>query len=385
MRSNFACRATVLHVLPSFGTGGVQIRCASLLNATADMFAHSLCVIDGDLTEIGRITVPVRLITLPRHNKMVSAPFVMWHLLRGMRPNLLVTYGWGAFDAVIASQLARICPVVHHEYQTVDPKARRALARLLLLNRVFKTVVPSKTMFNVAISEFGLRPDRVHLIRNGVDLQHFNPGMDLECRARLGLQLDRLVFGYVGRLAKEKNVQLILRAFAAAQLSGSQLMIVGNGPLRAELEALSVNLGIRGQVIFSPSVRDPVDHLRALDVFLLSSVTEQMPMALLEAMACGLPVVSTDAGDIAYMLDSRAEPEVVCSGDEAAFAASIKTMAKSRSLREALGMKNRNRCLAEFNIERTHAEYRALYQTAVRHDLKPGSATLPNENLMQIM
>jgi len=142
------------------------------------------------------------------------------------------------------------------------------------------------------------------------------------------------------------------------------LLLIGEGGLRAELEGLAKSLGLGDRVLFCGYATDPAAVLNALDVFTLSSSTEQTSNSLLEAMACGLPAVVTDVGDSGVVLGDGAAGVVVPSGDERSYAAALAAMGRSAEMRKQWGERNRRRCVAEYPQDRMIREYRALYYEA---------------------
>lgn len=162
----------------------------------------------------------------------------------------------------------------------------------------------------------------------------------------------------------EKNLPLLLRAFAAARLPNARLLLIGDGSLRAEMEELAKTLGLGDRVLFTGYAPDPAAALAALDVFTLTSSTEQTSNSLLEAMACGLPALVTDVGDSRVVLGNDASKVVAPPGNEGAYAAAMAAMARSVELRREWGQRNRQRCLAEYPLDRMIREYQALYYAA---------------------
>ena len=123
----------------------------------------------------------------------------------------------------------------------------------------------------------------------------------------------------MGVLRAEKNLPLLLRAFVEARIPNSKIVLVGDGPERPVLEQSVQDQGLAHRVIFTGRVPDPLTVLAALDVFVLSSCTEQTSNALLEAMACGLPAIATDVGDSSEVLGDSGPPVIVPSEDVQAY------------------------------------------------------------------
>ena len=177
--------------------------------------------------------------------------------------------------------------------------------------------------------------------------------------------------GTIAALRAEKNVGRLVRAFAAALRPGhhvpGRLLIVGDGPERPALERLAAELGVADRTIFAGHIADPVAFLHAMDLFVLSSDTEQMPISLLEAMAAGRPVASTRVGDVAHMLPAAQQPYVVRI-DDAALAGAIGALLDDPGLRDELGKTNLR------HVTETYAEQRMF--TAWERLLAPALTTI---------
>jgi glycosyltransferase involved in cell wall biosynthesis len=135
---------------------------------------------------------------------------------------------------------------------------------------------------------------------------------------------------------------------------------MGDGPERAGLQRLAVQLGIEQRIIFLGYIADPAPFYAGFDVFALSSDTEQMPIAVLEAMAAGLPIAATDVGDVRAMLAEANAPCVV-PRDDAALASSLATLLGDAPLRARIGTANRAKAMQAFGEERMFAAYAALF------------------------
>lgn len=362
----------VCHVFSTFARGGVEVRTAALIGALGPPFRHTIMALDGNYDAADRIGqgATVRLAGAPARKRGIPYPLALGAALRRIGPDLLMTYSWGAIDALIGGQLGRVGPIVHTETgfgpdEAVRRKWRRALARRLLLKRIYATTVPARSLERVALAEFGVPREKLIYIPNGVDLAKFRPRRDPAWRRAQGIPDDAVLFGTVCRLRAEKNLGLLLRAFARADLPDARLTIVGEGPCRAEWRGLARQLDLGERVIFAPELVDPTPCYAALDVFGMSSMTEQMPNALLEAMACGRPAICTDVGDSREMLGNEDHPVIVPRDDEASYAAALTALAGRGELRAALGAANRARCIERYSLDRMVRRYAALYEAAI--------------------
>ncbi|MCA8977732.1 MAG: glycosyltransferase, partial [Planctomycetes bacterium] len=176
------------------------------------------------------------------------------------------------------------------------------------------------------------------------------------------------VLGTIGGLRAEKDHATLLRAFASVIGAGRQcrLRIVGGGVMRDELRALTAELGVAAAVDFVGAVSDTAPEYRELDVFVLSSRTEQMPIALLEAMASGCAVVATDVGDVRVILPDSQQPFVVRKEDPAALAAALAAILDDPTMRRRLGEDNRRQVAGEYESRVCLDRFARLYERAMR-------------------
>jgi len=295
-------------------------------------------------------------------------------VLRDFRPDALLTSNFGTIEWALANQLGGHVRHIHMEDGFgPDEAAGRQLPRRVWLRRVAlrraEVVVPSRGLERIAKSEWRLPAKRVHLIPNGINTARF-----ASTRARIA---GPLRIGFVGALRPEKNVARLLRAFALLPPEpAAKLLIAGDGPERPALHALAGELGLGPRVRFLGALPDPEHVLADLDLFALSSDTEQMPLSLLEAMAAGLPAVVTDVGDIAHML---AEPNrrFVVARDERALTGAMATLLHDPAARHAIGAANQAKVRAEYDEARMAERYAALIDARPGADLTPGAAALP--------
>ncbi len=220
----------------------------------------------------------------------------------------------------------------------------------------------------------GAADSRLSVIRNAVDAAEFTPrGPNVQNTVR-----EALVVGFVGRLSTEKNPELFLRtaALVHAQSSSTRFVVIGDGPLRSELYALANALRITDVVTFTGEVRGMPPLYRELDVVLCTSWHEGTPLAILEAMASGLPVVATDVGGNPELVLSGVTGWLTPPGDEVAMAESTLSLLADPVLRHRVGAAARERVVRSFSmhdyVERTGKLLTEVAQSAA----KPRASTI---------
>lgn len=363
----------ILHVFHSFEAGGAEMRTAQLMNALGGKFRHRVAAVNGQYGCGTRIRPDVDWapVEAPAARSPLKAAAGFRRLIRELRPSLEVTYNWGASDALLAQLPWRLCPAVHVEDgfgpdEAEELKARRVWTRRLLLPRVARrVVVPSRTLERVARERYRLPAELVARIPNGVDVERFRPRRNEELRRILGIPAGWVTVGTVARLRPEKNLAYLVERFAEARLEGACLLIVGAGPCEREIREAVKAQGLEDRTVFAGEVQDPARYYGAMDIFAMSSATEQMPVGLLEAMASGLPAVCTDAGDTRELLPPGQAELAVPRGEPARYVAALRMLAAEAERRAALGAANRARAEAEFSIARMVERWERIYRQAM--------------------
>lgn len=342
---------TLLHVWPSFVTGGAQVRFATIANHFGRRWRHAIIAMDGNLAARARLDPGLDLLfpdfAPPPGGGTLGTVRAIRAVLRRLRPDALFTGNWGTIEWAIANRLGSVRHV--HVEDGFGPEERlRQIPRRVWTRRLMlagrTVVVPSATLRRIAVETWRLDPAQVLYLPNGVDLDRFAPAPAGPAPAG-----HEPVLGTAAALRSEKNIDRLLRAFArAAEGRPGRLAIAGDGPEAAALRAEAAALGIAGRVEWAGHLADAAPFLRGLDGFVLSSDTEQMPLSLLEAMATGLPVASTDVGDVATMLPPAQRPLVVAAEDSA-LAGAMARLLTEPPLRATLGAANRARAVESFD------------------------------------
>jgi len=283
-----------------------------------------------------------------------------------------------AVSAALATLGGRRRPIVW----TVHAQRRfrgiqRKLVGLWLCRKLARLVAVSEDVRrDILSSAWGVLPGKVVTVQNGIDpapyLKEAVPAA--EARESLGLPEEGFLIGAVGRLDPKKAHAHLIEAFHGVRLSGADayLVIAGEGRLRPVLERQLESLGLRERVILMGRCADIPRFLRAIDLFVLSSVSEGLSLALLEAMASGVPVVSTRAAGVPEVAEGVEGCLLVEAGDLRAMAGALEAMYRlSADERSRLGSRNRDRVLQRFTADRMARETMAVYE-AVLAEREPG-------------
>jgi glycosyltransferase involved in cell wall biosynthesis len=369
----------LLHVYPSFALGGAQRRFVQIANHFGRDYRHTIISLDGDVSAAaglsGEVDATMLPIAPPRRRLSADLPSFA-AILRDQRPDLLVTLNWGSIEWAMAARLLGQ-PHLHLEdgfgaEESARQLWRRVWTRRLVLRRA-SVVLPSRQLYRLALDHWRLPRRTLLYLPNGVDLDRFHPRPDSDFARRYGLASDRPVIGTVAALRREKALDRLIEAFALIRRQhDAQLAIIGDGPEGPALRQLAQRLGLAADVIFTGACAEPERLLPSLSLFALSSDTEQMPLSLLEAMACGLAAVCTDVGDVRTMLAANNRP-FITARDRVALAQAMAALLNQPELRADIGAANRRRVEQEFSQSAMFAAYRRLYDGAPAALISAGS------------
>ncbi len=354
----------LLSVFPTFAVGGAQSRFVTLANHFGPSWRHAVVAMDGVTTARERLD-PALDVSFPafdiRKGDTIGNVRRFRAALIALRPATMLTHNFGSIEWAMANRIA-VARHVHVEDGFGSEERDGQLPRRVWLRRAFlrgRTVaLPSQTLMRIARETWRLDPARLHYVPNGIDLARF-AGERASAWPGDGPG-DGPVVGTVAALRPEKNIGRLIRSFVvASEGRPARLLIVGDGAERAGLERLAGELGVSGRVRFAGHVAEPSALIRGMDVFAMSSDTEQMPMSLLEAMAAGLPVAATAVGDIAAMLPA-VQRDYVTERTDAALAGALSGLIEDGARRAALGAANRARAEAAFDQAQMFVRWAAL-------------------------
>jgi len=297
----------LLHAFSTFKLGGPQARFVQLANAFGSQYRHIVAAMDNCFEAGERLDPQVSWQKLPltiKRGGALANRTLFRQVLKEKQPDLLLSYNWGAIEWA-AANWPKCVPHVHVEDgfgpdETTQQLPRRAWTRRVLLGWFgVPVVVISHTLQHIATQVWKLPSSRVRLIPNGVSI----PNTYAEKRPQALDHQAYLTIGTVAGLRPEKNLARLIKAFAAVRArQAARLVIVGGGSELASLQQLATGLGVADDVEFTGYLPDPLSRLVEFDLFALSSDTEQLPIAMLEAMALNIPVIATRVGDVPLII-----------------------------------------------------------------------------------
>lgn len=287
-------------------------------------------------------------------------------LFRDLRPDVVHTHQIGAlFHAGPAARLAGVPSIVHTEHgKHYDRPRTRWVGRLAGRHAARFFCVSADIA--AAVEAYRIAPRRrIRVIANGIDTERFRDrGEGLMVRESLGIPPGAPVVGTVGRLSEVKRQDLLIRAFrqVLAGRPDAHLLLVGDGPWMDRLRELAAGLGLADRVHFAGYQGRPAPYLQAMDVFALSSQSEGMPLAILEAWAAGVPVVATRVGGLPELIDEDRTGVLVDFDDEAALAGALGGLIADPTAARRLGEAGRERVVSRFSLRTMADEYHRHYE-----------------------
>lgn len=371
-------RPLVAHVVYRFDTGGLENGIVNLINhMPADRYRHAVVALT-EVTDFRRRIQrdDVEFVSLhkpPGHGVWLYPR--LYRLFKTMRPAIVHTRNLAALEAQVPAWAAGVPVRLHGEHGRDVSDLDGSNRRYQWLRRAYKPFVQhyfalSRDLAGYLQEKVHVPPGRITQVYNGVDTQRFLPPPGGPRPAIPGCPFNDPAFwlvGTVGRMQQVKDQPTLARAFILAlqaqpELRGRlRLVMVGEGALRQQCADILQAAGL-AELAWLPGERgDIADVMRGLDCFALPSLAEGISNTILEAMACGLPVVATDVGGNADLVHHGATGEIVPSGDPAALAATLARLAADPALAGAMGRAGRERVLSRFSMQAMVSAYQGVY------------------------
>ena len=372
----------IAHVIYRLDVGGLENGLVNIINRIPeDRYRHVII----SLTELSdfkrRITrKDVDCIALhKRPGNDLGMFWKLWRLFRALRPAIVHSRNLAALEAQLPAWLAGVNGRIHGEHgrdiNDLDGTRRKyRWIRQFYQPLVHRYVPLSQQLGDYLRQQVGVADEKIRLICNGVDIERFRPGQHEQHDTVLPRGFadpDSIVIGSVGRLEPVKDQLTLVRAFAELcqrrpQDARLRLVLIGDGSMRQELESLVAQTGIQKQVWLAGSVDNVPQLLQSMDVFVLPSLAEGISNTILEAMACGLPVVATRVGGNEELVVEGETGYLVLREDPGAMAEALQHYIEDETLRVAHGAAARRRAETNFSIHGMVNRYLEVYDELCR-------------------
>jgi glycosyltransferase involved in cell wall biosynthesis len=353
--------------------GGAEEMVLNLVRHLPPRFEPMVCCIHeaGPIGEEIRITgTPVVVLGL---NPGLRRPFDVngvRQYLRRTQPQIVHTFLLTAsLYGRLAAILAHVPIVIGTEVNIYEHKRRHhAMAERLLMAGTDRVVVSAESVRDFYIRQVHADPRKVDVIYNAVDFRQAASTVSRErMRAGLGVPPDAPVAGVIARLTEQKGHRFLFEALATTPaLAGTHLLVVGGGDLDAELRRHAAALGLAGRVHFLGPRRDLGDLLGAMDLFVMPSLWEGLPLSLVLAMGAAVPVVATAVAGIPEVVDSGRTGLLVPPGDATALGEAMARIIGDPAFRHQIAVHGQASVLPRFGVERYVQSIVDLYDDLLR-------------------
>jgi glycosyltransferase involved in cell wall biosynthesis len=359
---------TILHLIETSGPGGAERVLVNIVeNLDRGRYGSVICLLkDGWLAAQLRQRGLETIIIPQRAGHDPAWVYKCVGLVRRKRIDMLHTHEFGMSTyGLLTSWFTRV-PMI----ATVHGKAyygerwRRRMAYRLVASHAVQVVAVAEDIRRFLIDRVGATPEKVRTIYNGVDAKTVGSAEDgARVRRELGIPEATPVIGTIANLYPVKGHTYLLEAAAEVAKVAPQAvwLLAGRGGLLRQLQDEACHLGIANKVRFLGFRDDPAALLQAMDLFVLPSLSEGLPVSVLEAMAAGRPVVATDVGGNREVIVDGRTGFLVAPGDSRALAAGMITLLADRDLADRYGAEGRARVSQQFSLERMVSAYELLY------------------------
>ncbi len=378
MSNIFTQPINILHIISKLPVGGVENQLSLIIRKyDKKIFCPFVCSL-SDKGEIGKEIeeAGIEVVSLNKLKHRFDPTIVsdIYHLIKKKNIKIVRTHQYHAnLYGRLAAFFARVPCIVAsvHNVYTIDRKLHRRIINRFLARLTDRIVAVSETVKKDILKYDGLHENKVIVIHNGIDTARFSDIDGKAIRSEFNIPCDVPVIGTIGRLTLQKGIKYLIKATSVIKKRFPRitLFIVGDGPIREELQHYAKTFGLNRHAIFTGFRRDVSSLLAAMDIFVLPSLWEGLPNALLEAMASGKPIITTDIPPIREVINSENVGILIPPKDSTALALSIESLLVNKTFAVSLGNNAKNRAYSNFNIETTVKKYTELFKEILRNKI----------------
>ena len=360
----------IVHTEASLGWGGQEIR---ILTEAAGMMRRGhrvtlLCPVEARIYEEAKLR-GVSVVALPIGRKNLRGVMALRRWLKSHPADIVnphsSTDSWLA--ALASLGLPHAAPLVRTRHISAAIP-NNFTTRWLYRKATRHIATTGELLRQQLIEQNGYAPARITSVPTGVDTEHFAPGDKAAARTKLGLPQGARIIGIVATLRSWKGHRYLLDAFAQLPDEHARLVIVGDGPQREALQARIAELGLDGRVIMAGNQRDVLPWLQAMDIFVLPSyANEGVPQAILQAMLCGLPIISTPIGSILEAVQHEQTGLVVEPRNSRQLHEAVSRLLHDAALCQTLGAAARMRAQEKFGLDAMLDKMEVIFTHAAAH------------------
>ena len=365
-----------MHLVLTFSSGGAERVLARLINDSPANIKHIICSFykpDNMVNYIKEDNRTVISLSKKHGNDFSLVRKIRKHINKH-RATIVFAWGWAAYIEGFMAAKCRLKPLplifgfhgkTYHEINGVP--YRRIIAHRILAKFTDAIVTPSFQMREDFSAIYSIPQKKIQVIYNGLDLKETVPSpghIQDKLRKEFGLNKSDFVIGLVARFDPVKNIPLLLKSFSIvlSRIPEARLLLVGYGAEENNLRNISGSLGIEARTIFTGKRNDVPDILRLMDIYVQPSHYEGMCVALIEAMACGLATIATEAGGNSEVLEHGKCGRLVNTDNAQAMAKEIHNLYLDTEKRRLLGKKARQHVINKFQISDMTKEYSSLFR-----------------------
>src|SRR4030042_3795671 len=370
-------KINILHIYQNSKIGGVQQQLLSLLKAySRERFNPIFCCL-GPKEELGKEIEETKIGFIPlnklRYN--IFSPGIVLELYRLMKKKQIHVVRTHRYRSNLYGRLAAflagvpvIIASVHDNYRT-DKRLKRIIMNRILSKITDKIVAVSEDVKEDIIRYDRIAPSKIEVIPNGIDVERFNPEKNTtDIRKEFSLGENDIVIGFIGRIVPAKGLEYLLNAlpYLNEKFKSIKLLIVGEGSLVEELKERAKKNNIFNNILFTGRRRDIPEILASINIFVMPSIAEGFPNALLEAMAMGKPIVATEVGGIPEIVKNGFNGLLVPPRDTVSLSKAIKELISNDQLAAKLGQAASNLVHDNLSIKAIAQKWQSLYLSILK-------------------
>jgi glycosyltransferase involved in cell wall biosynthesis len=359
--------AQITHDLRIGGLQQVVVNiCRTIDREKFDVIVICLRALGEFVPEVERMGIKVRLVPQRQKGTDYFSFLKLANILKEEKIEVIHTHNTQPFfDGAIAGLLAGVKTIVHTDHARNFPDKRRYMfAEWLVSHFAYKIVgVSDHTCRNLVRYE-KISKKKIMTIMNGIDLTRYKVEIDQQRkRMELGLNGKGPIIGLAGRLVEAKGVRYLLQAMTdvVPLFPNITLLIAGDGPLQDELKKMSVDLGIERRVLFTGPRLDMPELMKLFDIYVSPSISEGLPMVLLEAMAAGCPIIATEVGGVPMAVHHGENGSLVRPENPKALSSEIVRLLSNKEVRQQYSENGMTLAGEKFSAEVMTRNYEKLY------------------------